>query len=256
VGTNNQSTTWGKWTPTYVNNDRNFSDERGLQSLQILAFLSAATNVSSSSPSSPVSPSIFRNAFLELTNETNQYDENMINLKIQTPSDDNFSDDELSFLPLFTILFSGKSSLVARNIFEKTLSRTFAIVRSERSSLWTTIYLIASKVYDFVVDFESLRRDIEWNLQTWPLEHINWHVDNSNREDIMYESGSNRFDVKHTDSIHSHSPIPANERNQYRWNANPFDISAGGDGMSQLDPGAYLLTYWMARYYNILGESA
>ena len=104
----------------------------------------------------------------------------------------------------------------------------------------------------FLVD-DSLKRDIQWNLQTWPLEHIST-THNSDRE-VFFEPGMNRFNTKRTDSLHSRSPIPANERNQFRWNANPFDVSANGDGMMQLDPGAYLLSYWMARYYDILGQT-
>ena len=38
----------------------------------------------------------------ELTNASNQYNENMLNLKISAPCDDNFSDDELTYLPFFT----------------------------------------------------------------------------------------------------------------------------------------------------------
>ena len=33
-----------------------------------------------------------------------QYETNVINLKIETPIDDNYSDDELTFLPYFTFL--------------------------------------------------------------------------------------------------------------------------------------------------------
>jgi hypothetical protein len=39
-------TTWGRWSPDYVNGWRHYSDERGLQSLQILAFFEAARNAS------------------------------------------------------------------------------------------------------------------------------------------------------------------------------------------------------------------
>ena len=251
IGTNNRSTTWGKWSPEYVNKDRDFSDERGLQSLQILSFLSASLSVSSSSPD------MFRKAFEELTNETNQYDRNCVNLKIQTPDDLNFSDDELSFLPLFILIFTihHPTSLLSPDIVKSTLQRTFEIVRMERSSLWTTIFLVAAKQLNFVVeDYSVLKKDIEWNLQTWPLEHINYPTHNIDREDIFYGPGTNRFYLKHTDTLHSQSPIPANQRNQFRWNANPFDISSTGDGMVQVDPGAYLLSYWMARYYNILSN--
>ena len=49
-------------------------------------------------------------ALAELTNSTNQYLQNMLNLKITWPRDDNYSDDELAFLPLFTLLYAHPSS--------------------------------------------------------------------------------------------------------------------------------------------------
>jgi hypothetical protein len=47
--------------------------------------------------------------------------------------------------------------------------------------------------------------------------------------------------------------LPANERSQFRWNANPFILDGGGDGMSEFDAGSWLTPYWMARYHGILG---
>ena len=60
----------------------------------------------------------------------------------------------------------------------------------------------------------------------------------------------NRF--KTFDSFHDASPLPASERRQYRWNADPYDVTDGGDGLSEGDPGAWLLPYWMARHHGII----
>ena len=83
-------------------------------------------------------------------------------------------------------------------------------------------------------------------------ELIEWPVDNSQREDVVYERSVDRWDHTHTQSSHARSPLPANERRQGRWNANPWDITAGGDGRVEMDPGAWLLPYWMARYHGLL----
>ncbi len=45
--------------------------------------------------------------------------------------------------------------------------------------------------------------------------------------------------------------VPANERTQLRWNANPYDL-VGGTGYNEFDPGAWLLPYWIARYHNLI----
>ena len=251
---NPNGTTWGKWAPEFVNGWRNFSDERGLQSLQMLSMLSAASSVSSAANDNDnvLSTSWINAAYDELTNASNQYDVNAVNLKIQTPIDDNFSDDELSFLPILTLLMTNASSSpVDPAIVEKALTRTFSIVRSERSSLWSSIYLVGRHPDD--KDFASIQNDILWNLRTWPLEHVNWPLSNQGREDLVYEGGVTRFGKTHSDTSHTRSPLPANERSQYRWNADPWDVSGnGGDGMTEIDPGAFLLPYWMARYYGVL----
>jgi hypothetical protein len=62
-------TTWGKWSPDYVNGWREFSDERGLQSLQILAFLEAARNASIATGTPP--PPAWDAARAVLINDTN-----------------------------------------------------------------------------------------------------------------------------------------------------------------------------------------
>lgn len=48
-----QPTQWARWGPQDVNGRRAWSDERGLQSLQIIAFLAAAINASGAEPGSP-----------------------------------------------------------------------------------------------------------------------------------------------------------------------------------------------------------
>ena len=43
-------------------------------------------------------------AYEELTNRTNDYGTNILNVKIMAQCDDNYSDDELTMLPLYTHL--------------------------------------------------------------------------------------------------------------------------------------------------------
>lgn len=40
--------------------------------------------------------------------------------------------------------------------------------------------------------------------------------------------------------------FPCNERNQDRWNGDPFDLD-GGSGDSETDGGVWLLPFWLAR---------
>lgn len=55
--------------------------------------------------------------------------------------------------------------------------------------------------------------------------------------------------------FHSHTQsvdvLPANERTQLRWNANPYQLDNSGSS-SEMDPGAWLMPYWLARWTGML----
>ena len=252
-GLDGQATTWGRWDPAEVNFRRTFSDERGLQSLQMLSMLAAASNVSNGTLHSGGDADDWHAAYATLTNATNDYARNMLNLKIETPCDDNFSDDELTFLPYATWLVACADR--AECPFDATpliasLQRTHRLVHAERSSLWEAI-AFAAATNDSTKT--SAARDVKWNLRSWPLELIDWPMNNSLRQDIFYNTQSTRFGKRQT--TRSRPPLPANERGQGRWNANPYDISPSGHGMSEFDPGAWLLPYWYARFIGLLDAS-
>ena len=203
-----------------------------MQSLQILAYLSAAANVTQEGD--PLQAT-WAKAYAELTNSSNQYNENLLNLKIETPCDINYSDDELTFLPFFTFLSTcqeeeeeeeedeahpapaqetaigvsvgsggggGRRQVAGRKPprrrrkcpFERkpvadAFSRTFDAVRVERSSLWSAIH--AGVTGD--ISSPTIAADAIWNLQTWPLDLLNWNSTNEYRQDIVYEAGKNNI---------------------------------------------------------------
>lgn len=42
-------------------------------------------------------------------------------------------------------------------------------------------------------------------------------------------------------------------RSQGRWNGDAWDVTNGNNnGMIEMDPGAWLLPYWLARYYGLI----
>ena len=264
------ATTWGRWSPQYVNDFRGYSDERGLQSLQILSYLSAATNMTSNDPAGSASM-MYQHAFSELTNATNQYHWNVLNQKIQAPDDNNYSDDELAWLPYFTWFFTSPSdgggvsssssssspvTSLGRKIGLQSLKTSWKLIASERSALWSAIYYASIDAVDQRVVKKEIRSNILWNLQTWSNDLIDWPNDNSKRNDVIYESTETRFNVPHIESLKSRPPFPVNERRQYRWNANPYVMDPpGGTGMTEGDPGAWLLPYWMGRWSGVLSAS-
>ncbi len=97
---------------------------------------------------------LFSDAIAQLV--AHQYNTNMINLKIETPIDDNFSDDELTFLPYYTLFRS--SSTVASQYPEALLSirRTYSFVRELKSDLWNAIYIAVDGEFASQSDMASM----------------------------------------------------------------------------------------------------
>ncbi|GMH98182.1 hypothetical protein TrVE_jg1208 [Triparma verrucosa] len=254
-----QPTLWGRWGPEEVNNNRQWSDTRGLQSLQIVSFLAAAAAVTD--PTHPDQQK-YSTEFNRLAQEEG-YLQNLLNTKITTPIDLNYSDDELTFLPYLTFFIAlemleenktGTTITIATAPITSSLERTFQFVRPEQSSLWNSIFLACTSILPSPLsdkDRNQIINDIIYNLETWPLSHIDYETRNENRIDFNWENSSSRFGETHSESSKKIAPFPANERRQFRWNASPYAITDGGSNSVETDPGAFLLPYWLSKYYGL-----
>lgn len=221
-----EPTRWGVFAPEKLNDDPDWSYERGLNSLQILAHLGAAHALTGDDR--------FRDAYYELVTE-HDYARNILNQKVMLPWEENHSDDELAFLPYY-ILFRYNRDAILAPIYEASIQRAWERERPERASLWNLIYGISM---DTRVDVEETL----WTLQRWPLELITWNVSAEHRVDVQPNRYPDRFD-----KVQYLQLLAPDERPVMRWNANPY-ILDGGNGGRIHDPGAFLLPYWMARYY-------
>lgn len=67
------------------------------------------------------------------------------------------------------------------------LVRSYNFARKERSSLYSSIYLAGTGLADMVA-----ASDVLWNLQTWPLEWVDWTTHNSQRLDVYVNPQENR----------------------------------------------------------------
>jgi len=234
-------TTWGVWNPQQINGERSWSDGRGLNSLEILALIASAIGVETNQ----TAVSILQNAWDYLVDDKNQYLQNTLNLKIESPIDDNYSDDELTFLPYWSLLVAANNSAVLQRALPSlcaSIARTFDIVKPLRSDFWAAVYLHASRRHPTLLPPLPVSLDALWNLQTWPLELIEWPVMNSHRLDITIDPAMDRGGHQGTDSYRR--ILPANERPQGRWNSNPHDLD-GGSGMDEMDAGVFLAPYWL-----------
>ena len=78
---------------------------------------------------------------------------------------------------------------------------------------------------------------------TGPLEWVEWAVNNTHRLDIYYQKDSHSRDQGLLTT-----PLPNNERNQFRWNGPAFGIGSNSAGIGkgsigggqEFDPGCWV----------------
>lgn len=121
----------------------------------------------------------------------------MLNLKIESPDDDNYSDDELAFLPFYTYLTMADPGTASYKAARASVERSWLSVRGLRSALWNTIYIGTNGTNFDQNDVDS----IGWNLRTWPVELVSWPVKNSGRRDLTFDLDADRSGTINGDSV-------------------------------------------------------
>ena len=87
-----------------------------------------------------------------------------------------------------------------------SLSRTWYFLRPLRSALWNSLAVGSGQPAD-----DQVVADTVWNLRTWPLELVDWPVQNTHRLDIYLDPDLDRMGQSGDDSL---DVLPANERSQ------------------------------------------
>ena len=225
-------TRWGVWHPDSINNSQNWAYEKGLYSLEILSFLKAAIHITGNPK--------YEKTYQMLIQQHN-YAENAVQAKLYGPFENSHSDDILTYFSYYT-LFRYASDDEYLPLYKKSIERTWAISQPEKIPTWNIIASI------------SLERDCDLDitldeLQKYPLDLIDWTMENSHRWDLQNDPivarGGRQQATQH---------IPAPESGISRWNTNPRLFDVGSAGMREETGTYFLLPYWMSRYYGFFEE--
>lgn len=224
------ATRWGVWNPDSLNKSQRWMYEKGINSLQILAFLKSASFVTQNPK--------YEKAYNFLVRE-HHYLDNMLVQKMYGPYEVNHSDDELSYLPYYTLMRYGAKS-PDKVVYAKSLERSWRAEEGDKIPIWNYIASIGlGKNCGLTVAMEE--------MQQIPLDNRNWPMYNSHRWDIQKSTIPDRFLRPQATR-----PIPTAERAISKWNSNTYQMDGGGDGLSEDDGAYFLLPYWMARFHNLL----
>ena len=224
-------TQWGRWSPDY------FREEPGdspLNSMELLSFLKTAAHITDN----PRYEAEYKKVALEMG-----YAQLATRYK-ELREEINYSDEELAMLPFYCLFRYEKDSGLLDRYYRPALNAWWENMVREENPLWSFIYSAAQP--NVPVDLESAAR----TLYRMPVDTIEWTVKNSQRKDIVLDTGADRFHHRQAKTLLPHDELPV-----MKWNSNPFDIDGGSDGRGEDDGAAFLLPYWMGRYHNfLLGE--
>jgi len=174
---------------------------------------------------------------------------NLINAKITQPTDINYSDDELTYLPYLTYLIAKKYLRVKTldpdldTYMSLSIERTQKLVSNYRPAAWNFIFYFHRNGN---TDTSLITGSVE-TLQEWVMEPIDWPEDNTKRLELIFDRDLDRDNV-----FDAHPLIPYDERNHQRWNTDPFEFTpqiTGGN--SATDTGAFIFAYWGCKWVGL-----
>lgn len=231
VDWNGEPTAWGRWNPKYVNSFPINVGDRRLNSTLILSFLQTAYHFTQDEK--------YKKAANKLI-KRHGYDENANRpatvigyVEGQKLSDGwNHSDDEMYFLtaPGF-VNYSFSEDQRSKHL--EAVKSHWQIERSEKNPLWNYLYALCGGTQ---IDVE----DSAWWLREFPIDLIDWKVDNSHRNDLVKIEPNFRGQT-YTEVL------PPDERPLHNHNG-AYRNNGGSGGKKEYAPYLYLLPYWAGRY--------
>jgi hypothetical protein len=224
-----KATQWGNWSPESMNNDPNWNEERAGNSVEMISFLGVAYHVTGKAR--------YQEAAKYLI-EQHGYANNMLQTQFVTPSERTHIEDELLTI-VYPNLMTHLIFPSLRSTAETSIRRWYEDVRAD-----------GIPFYDFVYNHFSgkqvpLDRAVE-TLRDWPLDMIEWTVDNSQRMDVQRDL------TPGMDDGHLTRILPRSEMGICQWDQEPYKAVIGMDGQREDKPDDWLLAYWMGRYYGLL----
>jgi hypothetical protein len=248
----NERTFWGFWNPKEINHEVEHYSERGLNSLQILSWLTQAYSITGKR--------VYYDQYWDLVNN-HRYVENTFNVKIDSAVDENHSDNELIWLSYHTLFYSlsrlgvnhpRRAEVQAMvDPMLPSLEKTFMIMRVELSPFWLAVYAGTAAQVDSVTAEDI--SDAQWSLRRWALDNIEWDIHGSHRVDLDFNIMDEINAPRGNPAGHIMRYIrPPSERIAQDQHYDPFDVDPGGSGMVEDEPGLWLLPYYLMLYYDLI----
>jgi hypothetical protein len=251
-------TRWAVFNPEALNHDPDWWEERGLNSLSILSYLTVAEHVTGDSKYS---------WHVRKLIEEHSYHANLMTAKVQFGfGSGNQSDDEMAVMSFYNLLkYTKDSELRQRALFAFYLYWT--VLQPELNPFFNFAYAVHG--------LDSERKDAwgKYSLNPWsgwlsdsiktltgfPLDRLNWAHKNSHRLDII--TLPRQQAVPPTQAMRAGrgyrrngKVLPVQERFFNHWNTDPWRLDYGGNGQQLANGTVFLLPYYMGLYHGFITD--
>jgi hypothetical protein len=229
VDVDGKGTEWGNWSPDSLNGDPTWREERSGNSIEMISYLCAAYHVTHKDS--------YRTAAQYLLDRCG-YESNILNTRFDTPSERTHINDELL-------------SMVFPNLLTHPLTPQIQRAGQAAARQWhATCARDHVPFYDFAYTrFSGLAAPTEPAvevLRDWPLDWIEWTVDNTGRDDVARDTTPGGDPGLLT------RQLPRSEIGISMWDQEPRRAVIGRNGDREEKPTDWLLAYWMGRYYGLI----
>lgn len=220
-------TRWGRWDPEYFRTDEGRFD-RGLQAVQILSFVKTAEALTGDARFTAAYGRLVELGYPEFT----------LRARSTFPPDSVLHfEDQLEFWGWWNLLRHERDPEL-RALYRRGYERTYEVVRIERNPWYNFLYaVLTGNVCEADAAVEHLR--------DWPLDLRVWSYQNSHRADLRTPPGY----VSPKGGVRAFSP---REHEPMRWDNWTMKMDGGAGGNDVVEPGGWLVAYWMGRYHGFI----
>jgi hypothetical protein len=224
---NGTPTRWGRWDPAYFATEEGLYD-RGLQALQLLSFIKTSASLNHDDKSIAAYQELVEAKYPKFTlRQRNTF----------PPSGILHFLDELALWSYATLLEYEEDPNL-RSTYRRSLERSFEIIRIEQNPWFNFVYgALTGNQCEIEPGVNHLRE--------WPLDLISYSHQNSHRADLQtpkgyvpYKAGTRTFSPRETEPM--------------RWDHWTMQADGGTGGRDVVEPGAWLLAYWMGRFHGFI----
>jgi hypothetical protein len=247
-------TRWAVFNPEELNQNRDWWDGRGMNSLSMLAYLRIAEHITGDAK--------YLKAYRDLI-EKHAYDMNVLISKTHLGAGaGNQSDDEMMFMNFYGLI-KYETDPDLRQKYLRSFHNHFQNEQPEMNPVFNFLYasLAAGQSFNDAFGAMDLSPEGEWledavdTLKRVPLDRIDWGLKNSHRKDILplpahfRERGTRAIGYRVSGKV-----LPIDERYVEHWNHDPWTLDYPGSGRRLADGAMFLLPYYLGLYHGFIKE--